>query len=103
MGVCMGIGAALIYSAEKRNRRNVSVVIFSAMLVAFFTGITEPLEFTFLFCAPWLYYLIYVPLSGFSYMFMELLGAHVGVGFARGFIDLIIYGAIPVLKGTAFY
>ncbi len=35
-------------------------------------------------------------------MFMELVNAHVGVGFARGFIDLIIYGAVPVLKGTNF-
>lgn len=103
LGVCIGIGAALIITAEKKNRRDVSVVIGSAMAVSFLTGITEPLEFTFLFCAPWLYYLVYVPLSGFSYMFMELANAHVGVGFARGFIDLIIYGAIPVLKGTNFY
>ncbi|MGL4183961.1 MAG: glucose PTS transporter subunit IIA [Metamycoplasmataceae bacterium] len=103
LGVCMGIGGAMILAAEIKNRRNVSLVIGSAMLVAFLTGITEPLEFTFLFCAPWLYFLIYVPLSGFSYMFMELMNAHVGVGFARGFIDLIIYGAIPVAKGTNFY
>ncbi|MGL5438674.1 MAG: glucose PTS transporter subunit IIA [Metamycoplasmataceae bacterium] len=103
LGVCMGIGGAMILAAEVKNRRNVSLVIGSAMLVAFLTGITEPLEFTFLFCAPWLYFLIYVPLSGFSYMFMELMNAHVGVGFARGFIDLIIYGAIPVAKGTNFY
>lgn len=103
LGVCMGIGAAIIFRSEKSNRKNVTAVIGTAMIVSFLTGITEPLEFTFLFCAPWLYYLIYVPLSGFSYMFMELLGAHVGVGFARGFIDLIIYGAIPVAKGTYFY
>ncbi|MGL4647285.1 MAG: PTS transporter subunit EIIC [Mycoplasmoidaceae bacterium] len=103
LGVCMGIGAALIFTSEKSNWRNVSIVIGSSMLVAFFTGITEPLEFTFLFSAPWLYYLVYVPFSGFSYMFMELLNAHVGVGFARGFIDLLIYGALPVLKGTNFY
>lgn len=103
LGVCIGIGAALIVTSEKKNRRDVSVVIGSAMIVSFLTGITEPLEFTFLFCAPWLYYLFYVPLSGFSYMFMELANAHIGVGFARGFIDLIIYGAIPVLKGTNFY
>ncbi len=103
LGVCMGIGAALIVASEKKNRRDVSVVVGSSMAVAFLTGITEPLEFTFLFAAPLLFYLIYVPLSGFSYMFMELSGAHVGVGFARGFIDLMIYGALPVLKGTKFY
>lgn len=103
IGVNVAIGLAMIVVAEKKNRRDVSAIVGSAMLVAFLTGITEPLEYSFLFCAPLLYYLIYVPLSGFSYMFMELLGAHVGVGFARGFIDLIIYGALPVVKGTKFY
>lgn len=103
LGACIGIGAAMIVTAEKSNRKNVATIIGSSMLVAFLTGITEPLEFSFLFCAPLLYYLLYVPISGFSYMFMELAGAHVGVGFARGFIDLIIYGALPVLKGTNFY
>ena len=103
LGVCMGIGIAFILTANKSNRRNTISVIGSAMIVAFLTGITEPLEFTFLFIVPYLYYLIYVPLSGFSYMFMQLVGAHVGVGFARGFIDLMIYGALPVMKGTKFY
>lgn len=103
LGTCMGIGAAIIVTSEKENRKRVASVIASAMIVSFLTGITEPLEYTFLFCAPLLYYLIYVPMSGFSYMFMELAGAHVGVGFARGFIDLMIYGAIPIAKGTNFF
>lgn len=103
MGACMGIGVALILVAEKNNRKLVSSIVCSAMVVAFLTGITEPLEYTFLFCAAPLYYLIYVPLSGISYMLMELSHAHVGVGFARGFIDLIIYGAIPIAKGTNFF
>lgn len=103
IGVCMGIGAAIIFTSEKQNRKQVASIIGSSMVVSFLTEITEPLEYTFLFCAPLLYYIIYVPMSGFSYMFMELVGAHVGVGFARGFIDLVIYGAIPVLKGTKFY
>ncbi|WP_051122437.1 PTS transporter subunit EIIC [Mesomycoplasma moatsii] len=103
LGACIGIGAAMIMTSEKENRKKVATIIGSSMIVAFLTGITEPLEFSFLFCAPALYYLLYVPISGFSYMFMEILGAHVGVGFARGFIDLIIYGAVPILKGTNFY
>ncbi|ADV34537.1 EIICBA-Glc (plasmid) [Mesomycoplasma conjunctivae] len=103
IGTCMGIGLAMILLAEKENRKNVAITIGSAMGVAFLTGITEPLEFTFLFIAPQLYYAIYVPLSGLAYALMEWTGAHVGVGFARGFIDLIIYGVIPVAKGTAFY
>ena len=103
LGACLGIGAAIIFTAEKANRKKIAAVIGSSMGVAFLTGITEPLEFSFLFVTPLLYYLIYVPISGFSYMFMELAGAHVGVGFARGFIDLMIYGALPVAKGTQFW
>lgn len=103
LGACMGIGAAIIFTSEKQNRKKVLPIILSAMVVAFLTGITEPLEFSFLFAAPLLYYVLYVPMSGLSYMFMEILNAHVGVGFARGFIDLIIYGAVPIAKGTNFY
>lgn len=70
MGACIGIGIALILVVKKENRKLVSSVVFSAMVVAFLTGITEPLEYTFLFCAAPLYYLIYVPLSGISYMLL---------------------------------
>ncbi|UUD36827.1 EIICBA-Glc [Mycoplasmopsis californica] len=103
LGACMGIGLAIILAAEKQNRKTVAYTVGSAMLVAFLTGITEPLEFTFLFVSPALYYVVYVPFSGLAYALMSWSQAHVGVGFARGFIDLIIYGAIPVAKGTAFY
>ncbi len=102
LGATQGIGAALIYTAHKEKRKKTMAIIGSAMLVAFLTGITEPLEFSFLFIAPLFYYLIYVPLSGLAYMLMKLAGAHVGVGFARGFIDYIIYGALPAQKGTRF-
>jgi PTS system glucose-specific IIC component len=102
-GACVGIGLALILTASKENRKAAISVIGSAIIVAFLTGITEPLEYTFLFVAPLLYYVIYVPLSGIAYLLMELVNAHVGVGFARGFIDLMVYGALPVKKGTNFY
>lgn len=103
LGTIQGIGLALILTAKKENRKRTIAIIGSAMIVAFLTGITEPLEFSFLFIAPLFYYAIYVPLSGFAYMFMKLSGAHVGVGFARGFIDYIIYGVVPYAKGTNFY
>lgn len=103
LGAIQGIGLAIIFSAKKQNRKKIITIIGSAMVVTFLTGITEPLEFSFLFVAPLFYYLIYVPLSGFAYMFMKLSGAHVGVGFARGFIDYIIYEIIQFKKGTNFY
>ncbi|MDQ0513566.1 PTS system glucose-specific IIC component [Mycoplasmoides fastidiosum] len=103
LGAIQGIGLAMILAAKKTYRKKAVAIIGSSMVVAFLTGITEPLEFSFLFVAPLFYYVIYVPLSGLAYMFMKLAGAHVGVGFARGFIDYIIYGAVPVQKGTQFY
>ena len=103
LGACIGIGLAIIFTADKDKRKKVASITGSAMAVAFLTGITEPLEFSFLFAAPLFYYLVYVPLSGIAYMLMKISGAHVGVGFARGFIDLIIYGAIPIQKGTRFW
>ncbi|CAE76707.1 PTS transporter subunit EIIC [Mycoplasma mycoides] len=103
LGTCMGIGLAFILTSSKENKKQTASVIMSAMGVSFLTGITEPLEFTFLFVTPVLYYVVYVPFSGLSYLFMNLVNAHVGVGFARGFIDLLVYGALPVLKGTRFY
>ncbi|NQZ29238.1 MAG: PTS transporter subunit EIIC [Mycoplasmatales bacterium] len=103
LGACMGIGAAIICAADKDKRKKTAAITGSAMIVAFLTGITEPLEFSFLFAAPLFYYAIYVPLSGLAYMLMKVSGAHVGVGFARGFLDYIIYGAVPIAKGTRFY
>ncbi len=103
LGTCMGIGAALIMCSEKENRKQTTAIIGSAMFVAFLTGITEPLEYSFLFIAPLLYYSFYVPISGLAYMLMEVSGAHVGSSFARGFIDLSLYGIVPVMKGTEFW
>ncbi|MGY6172173.1 PTS transporter subunit EIIC [Candidatus Mycoplasma pogonae] len=103
LGAVQVLGLAMILAAKKPQRKKAAAIISSSMVVAFLTGITEPLEFSFLFIAPLFYYLFYVPLSGFAYMFMKLSGTHVGVGFARGFIDYIIYGAIPIQKGTKFW
>ncbi|WP_322536593.1 PTS transporter subunit EIIC [Mycoplasmopsis pulmonis] len=103
LGAIQGIGLAMILASYKKNRKKVAAIVGSSMFVAFLTGITEPLEFSFLFVAPSFYYLFYVPISGFAYMFMKIFKAHVGVGFARGFIDYVIYGIVPYQKGTNFY
>ncbi|VEU59073.1 PTS transporter subunit EIIC [Mesomycoplasma neurolyticum] len=103
LGAVQGLGLAMILAAYPKNRKKVAAIVGSSMLVAFLTGITEPLEFSFLFVAPLFYYIFYVPLSGLAYMFMKLAGSHIGVGFARGFIDFIIFGIVPYQKGTQFY
>ncbi|WP_051619129.1 PTS transporter subunit EIIC [[Mycoplasma] collis] len=103
LGAVQGLGLAMILAAYPKNRKKVAAIVGSSMFVAFLTGITEPLEFSFLFVAPMFYYLFYVPLSGFAYMFMKLTNSHIGVGFARGFIDYIIFGIVPYQKGTNFW
>ena len=91
-------GAALaMYScADKKRRRVAGGLLLSAALTSMLTGITEPIEFTFLFVAPVLY-VIHSILAGLSYMLMHLLGVSVGMTFSGGIIDLFLFG---VLQGN---
>lgn len=92
-------GAALaMYScADKSKKRVVGGLLLSAALTSLLTGITEPIEFTFLFVAPVLY-VIHSLLAGLAYMLMHLLGVSVGMTFSGGVIDLLLFG---VLQGNA--
>ena len=92
-------GAALaIYScADPKKKKLVGGLLLSAALTSILTGITEPLEFTFLFVAPALY-LIHSILAGISYMLMHALGVGVGMTFSGGIIDLSLFG---ILQGNA--
>jgi PTS system D-glucosamine-specific IIC component len=91
-------GAALaMYScADKKRRRVAGGLLLSAALTSMLTGITEPIEFTFLFVAPVLY-VIHSVLAGLSYMLMHLLGVSVGMTFSGGIIDLFLFG---ILQGN---
>ena len=84
--------AAMVMASPKENRRASFSIVGAAAGTAFLTGITEPLEFTFLFLAPWLYYGIHVILAGICFWIANILGAHVAFGFSSGLIDLSIYG-----------
>lgn len=92
--------AAMIMAAPKENRKSAFSIIGSAALTSFLTGITEPLEFTFLFLAPWLYWGIHAVLCAFSFWFMSLFGANLGMTFSGGLIDYIIYGIVPDALGA---
>jgi len=89
-------GAALaMYQCAKRDKRKVAGgLLFSAALTSFLTGITEPLEFTFLFVAPALY-VVHCILAGLSFMLMHILNVAVGMTFSGGLIDLILFGVLP--------
>ena len=92
-------GAALaMYTCAKDKKKKVAGgLLLSAALTAMLTGITEPIEFTFLFVAPILY-VIHSLLAGLSYMLMHILGVGVGMTFSGGIIDLTLFG---VLQGNA--
>ncbi len=93
--------AYAMYSvAEKENKKEVAGLLFSVGFTALLTGITEPIEFTFLFLAPLLYYGIHVPLAGISFMLMDIFNVKIGMTFSGGLIDYILFGILPGVTGA---
>ena len=92
-------GAALaMYKVAKPEKKGaVAGLLLSAALTSMLTGITEPLEFTFLFVAPVLY-IIHCVFAGMAYMVMHICGVGVGMTFSGGLIDLFLFG---ILQGNA--
>ena len=92
-------GAALpMYkTAKPEKKKAVSGLLLSAALTSMLTGITEPLEFTFLFVAPLLYG-IHCVFAGLAYMLMHVCNVGVGMTFSGGVIDLFLFG---ILQGNA--
>ncbi|TXK86189.1 PTS sugar transporter [Paenibacillus sp. N3.4] len=80
---------ALIKSSSAANRQLFVPVMLSAGLTSFLTGVTEPIEFAFMFVAPGLY-VIHAIYTGFSMMIMNILQAKMGFGFSAGFIDFVL-------------
>ncbi len=92
--------AVAMWLTVPKNKRKMALGIYgSAAVTAFLTGVTEPIEFSFLFAAPWLYYVIYVPIAGISWMLMNVAGASISVSFSQGLFDYIIYGILPMFNG----
>lgn len=91
-------GAALaMYSVAKPSKKKVAGgLLLSAALTSIITGITEPIEFTFLFVAPVLY-VIHSIFAGLAYMIMHILNVGVGMTFSGGVIDLFLFG---ILQGN---
>lgn len=80
---------AIAHSAKPENRAKVMGIMASAALTSFLTGITEPIEFAFLFVAPILY-VIHALLAGSAFVVMILLGIKHGTTFSHGFIDFTV-------------
>lgn len=92
-----GAALAMYHCAKPEKRKLVGGLLLSAALTSMLTGITEPLEFTFLFVAPLLYG-IHCVLAGAAYMLMHMFGVGVGMTFSGGFIDMFLFG---ILQGNA--
>jgi glucose-specific phosphotransferase system IIBC component len=84
---------AIYRCARPESKKLVAGLMLSAGLTSFLTGITEPLEFSFLFVAPVLY-IVHVFLAGSSFLIMHLLDVKIGMTFSGGFIDYILYGLL---------
>lgn len=94
MGGLPGAALAMFITARPEKRKQTGSLLFSVALTSFLTGVTEPIEFTFLFLAPALF-VIHVIFAGLAFMTCHILGICVGTTFSDGLIDLILYGVLP--------
>ncbi len=87
--------AYAMYRQAKDSQKKIAAgILASAALTSFLTGITEPLEFTFLFIAPWLFG-IHAVIAGLSFMLMYLFQVSIGLTFSGGLIDFFLFGILP--------
>lgn len=89
------VALAIYHTARPENRAAIKGLLISGVLATFVTGITEPIEFLFLFVAP-LLYLFHVVMTGLGFMVMALLGVRIG-NTDGGILDFMIFG---VMQGT---
>lgn len=82
---------AMYRAIPKENRKNTGGLYASGALTSFLTGITEPIEYMFLFGAPWLY-VIHAFLDGCSFLAADLLNIRIGNSFSGGLIDFLLFG-----------
>ena len=92
-----GAALAMYKTAKPEKKKAVAGLLLSAALTSMLTGITEPLEFTFIFVAPMLYG-IHCVFAGLAYMLMHLFNVGVGMTFSGGLIDMFLFG---ILQGNA--
>ncbi|MGO2082173.1 glucose PTS transporter subunit IIA [Vagococcus sp.] len=86
---------AMYRQAKPEKKKKTKGLLFSASLTSIFTGITEPLEFSFLFASPFLYFGVHCVLAALSFAIMNLLKVGVGLTFSGGLLDFVLYGVLP--------
>ena len=86
--------------AQPEKKKAAGGLLLSAALACMFTGITEPIEFSFLFVAPMLF-AVQVILAGSAYMVAHILNIAVGLTFSGGLLDLVIFGVLQAMRKPA--
>lgn len=94
MGGLPGAALAMWSCARPEKKKEAASLLFSVALTSFLTGVTEPIEFTFLFLAPMLF-AVHVGLAGLAFLLCDLFDVLVGTTFSDGLIDLVLYGILP--------
>ena len=90
---------AMYHTAAPNKKKIVGSLLVSAAFTSFLTGITEPLEFTFLFAAPVLY-VVHCIMAGLSFFLMDILNVFIGMTFSGGLIDFTLFGILPAGAGV---
>ena len=106
LGACL----AFIKNAKPENREKITSIMMAAGFASFFTGVTEPIEFSFMFVAPALY-LLHALLTAISLMISASMQWIAGFGFSAGFIDLVLSSRNPlavkwymlIIQGLVFF
>ncbi|MEZ9330583.1 PTS glucose transporter subunit IIBC [Vibrio breoganii] len=101
---------AMYHCADAKNKNKTFSIMLAAAMASFFTGITEPLEFSFMFLAPVLY-LIHAVLTGLSLFIAASMQWMAGFGFSAGFVDFVLSSQNPlatqwymlILQGIVFF
>lgn len=94
-----GAALAIYHCAKPKNKKIVAGILLSAALTSFLTGITEPLEFSFLFVAPLLYF-VHAMFDGLAFMMADIFSITIGQTFSGGFIDFILFGILQGMDKT---
>ncbi|MDO5055332.1 PTS transporter subunit EIIC [Pasteurella oralis] len=90
---------AMYHCVPKARRGLIGGLFLGAALTSFITGITEPIEFMFLFVAPWLY-VFHAFLDGVSFYIADILNVSIGNTFSGGFIDFLLFGILQGNENT---
>lgn len=90
-----GAAYAMYKCARPENREKVAGIMLSGAITAFVAGVTEPLEFLFIFTAPVLF-LIHAVITGIGFTLANLVGVHLGLSFSGGFFDYLFFNVLPM-------